>query len=297
MRLSFVKMEAAGNDYIYFDGVSKRLPRIDWSILSSILADRHRGVGSDGLILILPSEEADFEMRIFNADGSEGDMCGNGVRCLGLYAWDHGLASGSTFTVSTRAGEVTLEVSECDDVCSVDVTMPPPGFLRGEVPMAGNPRLLGAGVSLRLEGHTIPVYGVRVGNPNCVIFVRDPYAVDLETLGPLLEEHALFPMKTNVELVTVVDRHHIQARVWERGSGITLSCGTGACAAAIWAIRRGLCESPVEVTMPGGRLSVRWDGAEDLHLTGPVRESFRGSVIVPRATLLSPDDKCEENTE
>lgn len=296
MRLSFVKMEAAGNDYIYVDGISKRIPLVDWPILSSILSDRRRGVGSDGLILILPSDEADFEMRMFNADGSQGDMCGNGVRSLGRYVWDNGLAGGRIFTVRTPAGVVTLEVSDCRDR-SVDVTMPPPGFRRGQIPMAGNPRLLGAGVALRLGSHRIPVYGVSVGNPNCVIFVRDVSAIDLETLGPLLEEHPLFPMKTNVELVRVVDGHHLQVRVWERGSGITLSCGTGACAAAVWAIRRGRCGSPVEVAMPGGSLWVTWDGADDLHLTGPVRESFRGTVSIPPSARIGCDDGLEQKTE
>lgn len=295
MRLSFVKMEAAGNDYIYVDGVTKRIPRVDWSALSCILSDRHRGIGSDGLILILPSDEADFEMRIFNADGSEGDMCGNGVRSLGRYVWDNGLSGGRVFTVRTRSGLVTLEVLTSEEAVDVDVTVPAPAFRRGEIPMQGNRRSLAGGVTLRLAGHRIFVYGVRVGNPNCVIFVRDPDAIDLPVLGPLLEEHPLFPMKTNVELVRVVDRHHLYARVWERGSGITLSCGTGACAAAVWAIRRGRCESPVEVRMPGGSLSVRWDGAEDLHLAGPVRETFRGTVSIPQSVLMDGD--LEERPE
>lgn len=287
MRLSFVKMEAAGNDYIYVDGVSRRLPHVDWPALAQCLSDRNLSVGSDGLILILPSETADFRMRIFNVDGSEGDMCGNGVRCLGRYVWDNGLTKSREFTVETPAGIVHLELipenAAPHELVKVRVRMTPPGFLRGEVPMTGDPQAVAERVMVPVNnGRSIPVYGVSVGNPNCVIFVKDPDQVDLHAVGPVFENHPVFPDRTNVELVRVVDRNRIYARVWERGSGVTMACGTGAGAAAAWSMKRGLCDSPVQVRMPGGVLRIDWDGGTDLRLSGPVRETFRGTVALPR---------------
>lgn len=301
MRLSFVKMEAAGNDYIYIDGVSRRLPRLDWSGLAGCLSDRNLSVGSDGLIVILPSDRADFRMRIFNVDGSEGDMCGNGVRCLGRYVWDNGFTKSREFTVETPAGIVDLEVIPGDapphELVQVRVRMTPPGFLRGEVPMTGDPQATAERVRVPINGRRIPVYGVSVGNPNCVIFVKDPDAVDLDALGPMFENHPMFPNRTNVELARVVDRNRIQARVWERGSGITMACGTGAGAAAAWSIKRGLCDSPVEVAMPGGILKIDWDGGTDLRLSGPVREAFRGTVAIPRCVRMTLEEEAPEDTD
>jgi len=300
LRLSFVKMEAAGNDYIYIDGVSRRLPRVDWSSLAQCLSDRNLSVGSDGLILILPSDTADFRMRMFNVDGSEGDMCGNGVRCLARYVWDNGFTKTREFTVQTPAGIVDLEIIPQDaaphELVGVRVRMTPPGFLRGEIPMTGDPRATAEGVMVPVNGRRIPVYGVSVGNPNCVIFVKDPDEVDLHSVGPVFENHPMFPDRTNVELVRVVDRNRIRARVWERGSGITMSCGTGAGAAAAWSMKRGLCDSPVEVCMPGGVLRIDWDGGTDLRLSGPVREAFRGTVALVRCARTARKGQAPGDT-
>ncbi len=285
MRLSFVKMHAAGNDYIYVDGARRRPPSIDWCTAARILADRHQSVGSDGVILILPSESADFRMRIFNADGSEGDMCGNGVRCLGGYVWDNGLTNEQQFSVQTRDGLVELEVFRSHRHVEVEAVMTGPRFRSEDVPMRGDVPPTGE-MTIDVQGHEIPVHSVRVGNPHCVIFVRDPWNVDVSSLGPLFENHPNFPARTNVEFVQVQDRNSLQVRVWERGSGLTRACGTGACAAAVWAMRKQLCDSPVYVEMPGGRLEVRWDGRDDLRLRGPVHEAFRGTVIIPRRARL-----------
>jgi len=292
VRLSFLKMHAAGNDYIYVDGIRRRTPSVNWSKASTILSDRHRSVGSDGVILILPSEIADFRMRIFNADGSEGDMCGNGVRCLGGYVWSNGLIDEQEFSVETRDGIVGIQVFSSGRRLAVEAVMAGPQFRLGEVPMRGPYETVAEEVPLEIVGHIIPVYGVRVGNPHCVLFVRDPWAIDVPALGPVFENHAVFPKRANVEFVQVIDRHRVRVRVWERGSGLTRSCGTGACASAVWAIRRGLCDSPVWVKMPGGKLQVRWDGEGDLRLRGAVHESFRGTVIVPRRARLSSGGEC-----
>ena len=290
MRLSFIKMEAAGNDYIYVDAVSRRTPVVDWSMLARILSDRHRGVGSDGLILIQPSEAEDFRMRMFNADGSEGDMCGNGVRCLAGYVWDNGLVGSPSFSVATRSGPVQIQICRSEGFIEVEASMPPPEFTRGEVPMRGDAGAIAEAVDVNLNGCTIPVHGVRIGNPHCVIFVKDPRSVDVAALGPLFESHSMFPERTNVEFVQVIDEHNIRMRVWERGSGLTQACGTGACASAVWAIRLGHCNSPVNVHMAGGDVDVSWDGGEDLKLRGAVRETFRGTVAVPSRAQLHSDE-------
>ena len=281
MRLSFIKMESAGNDYVYLDADSGRIPQLDWSRLSKRLSDRHKGIGGDGLILILPSDKADFQMRIFNADGSEGDMCGNGVRCLAGYVWGDGLIAENTFAVQTVDGIVELEVSSRENALWAEAKMTPPQFLRKDIPMTGPGESLCMGDILKVEGFQMPIHAVRVGNPHCIMFVDDLQQIDLETLGPVFESHPVFPEKTNVELASIADRHNINARVFERGTGITQSCGTGACAVAVMAIRRGDCDSPVSVHMPGGCLQVKWDGDENIVLAGPVRETFRGMAYVP----------------
>ncbi len=286
MRLSFVKMHSAGNDYVYIDGFKKRMPQLDCSALARWVSDRHRGVGSDGLIVLLPSERADFRMRIFNADGSEGDMCGNGVRCLAGYIWGDGLTGDSDFSVQTRDGLVNLNVSARNDCIWVEAEMTSPLFRRDSIPMLGPADTVCLGEQVEVLGVKIPVYAVRVGNPHCVIFVQDPDRVDLNTLGPVFERHPIFPDRTNVELAALQDRNSIAARVYERGSGITQSCGTGACAVAVVAIRRGRCDSPVAVRMPGGCLHVEWDGARELILSGPVHETFRGLMQVPDSLVV-----------
>ncbi len=289
MRLAFTKMEAAGNDYIYVDGIERHLPDADWPALARDLSRRRHSVGADGIILILPSESADFRMRLFNADGSEGDMCGNGVRCVGAYVWERGLIGVDSFSVETPDGPVTVRVQPEDGELSVDALMTPPRFLRGEIPMTGQPEESGLAAELEVGGRSVPVDALRLGNPHCVLFVRDVYAVDVATLGPLLESHPAFPERTNVEFVEVADRDALRVRVWERGSGITAACGTGASAAAVCAILRGRVTSPVRVEMPGGDLRVEWDEAQRLHLCGIVREVYRGSLEIPGELLMTGD--------
>ncbi len=300
MRLSFTKMHAAGNDYIYVDGVERRLPELDWSAVSRDLSRRHHSVGSDGVILILPSNEADFRMRLFNADGSEGDMCGNGVRCAASYIWERGFIGVDTFKMETGDGPVEVTVVPKDGGLSVSAKLRRPGFRLEEIPMLGEPERdveeeEGFNSSLEVLGRQIPVDGVRVGNPNCVIFVRDVEGIDLEHLGPLLEKHERFPAGTNLEFVQVIDEETLRVRVWERGSGITLACGTGAAAAAVCAVRRRRCTSPIGVEMPGGRLRVTWDGEENLVLSGPVERIYRGSVDLDQEHYAPVGEGGEED--
>ncbi|MFP4200594.1 MAG: diaminopimelate epimerase [Clostridia bacterium] len=299
MKLSFTKMHAAGNDYIYVDGVERRLPEVDWPTVSRELSRRHHSVGSDGLILILPSREADFAMRIFNADGSEGDMCGNGVRCAASYIWENGFIGVDTFKIETRNGPVEVTVVPRNGGLWVSAKLRPPQFRLEDIPMLGDPTG-GTGSDEGFDSHLevlerqLPVDGVRVGNPNCVIFVRDAARVDLEQLGPLLETHERFPEGTNVEFVQVIDDNTLRVRVWERGSGVTMACGTGAAAAVVCASRRNRCASPTKVQMPGGTLQVSWNGREDLILCGPVERVYRGSIELDERSFAPAGEGSEE---
>ncbi len=286
MRLSFTKMHAAGNDYIYVDGIERRLPYVDWPRLAVALSRRRFAVGADGIILILPSERADFRMHLFNADGSVGDMCGNGVRCVGAFAWNRGFIGVDRFGVETREGIVTVEVRPEAGELHVGADMTPPRFLRSQIPMTGDPAKEALEVRLQLLDRSVPISALRVGNPHCVIFVRDVDGIDLDSLGPMIENHEAFPERTNVEFAEVESPDRIRARVWERGSGITFSCGTGACAVAVAAMRAGRCNREVLVRMPGGNLDVRWDGEEGLFLGGRVHEVYRGSVELTAEYLL-----------
>lgn len=235
--LHFIKMQGAGNDYVYCPFPAS--PDTNWGELSQRVSDRHFGIGSDGLVLILPSEVADLRMRIFNADGSEAEMCGNAARCIGRYAFDHGLVAGSSFTLETMGGIRTVS---------------------------------------RAEGELITVdMGPQLGNPHRVVPVEALTDTLVQTDGPQLEQSV--PGRTNVEFVVVVDRHHVRMRVWERGSGETLACGTGACATAMEMVRAGRCDYPVTVSMRGGDLTIDYRPGHIL-MTGPAAEVFCGEITI-----------------
>ena len=281
MRVPFVKMDAAGNDYVYFVGIHQSLPDLDWSRLSRWLANRHTGIGSDGIILAERSEHGDATMRIFNADGSEGDMCGNGIRCLGAYLWTQGLVPQPDMNLHTRSGMVAVRVDGSSHPLRVRAQMPPPRFERQDIPFTGTDRQSPQAAYLPIGRFRFPVFALAVGNPNCVLFVRDVDGLDLDTIGPIFEHHPWFPQRTNVLFAQRVDSQGLRVGVWERGSGPTLACGTGASAAAVAAVSKGHCVSPVRVQMPGGTLEIEWDQGENLYLSGPVHERFRGSVEIP----------------
>lgn len=276
--IRFTKMHGAGNDYIYVD--TSRYPIENPERLSRLWSAPHTGIGSDGLVLIGPSDEADFSMRIFNADGSEAMMCGNASRCIGKYIYDNGLTAKTEITLGTRSGikRLKLHVSEGKvDTVTVDMGRPanctPDGGTEGrptgEQPVeAGGERFCGTVVSM--------------GNPHLVIFTDDIAGIRLEEVGPLLENHPLFPDRTNVEFAQVLEDGKIRMRVWERGSGITQACGTGACATAVAAFLTGRAGRKTEIVMDGGRLDIEWDAATGhVMMTGTAVKVFEGEIEIP----------------
>ena len=266
--ISFTKMEGLGNDYIYID--ENRFPIDNPGELAVRLSDRHLGIGGDGIILIGPSSVADFRMRMFNADGSEGLMCGNGARCVGKYLYDKHLTDKTTISLETLSGVRTLKLHPGQDnkVQSVTVEM-------GEYSLTGAPRVLNA------CGREFCGTGLSVGNPHYVIFLDDADTLDISLYGPGIENNPAFPERTNVEFAKVLSDNTIRMRVWERGSGITLACGTGACATAAAAVELGLVKDSCIVVMDGGSLAIDCDKAgRKLVLTGPANTVFDGTVEI-----------------
>ena len=261
-RVPFIKMHGLGNDFVVLDGRTGGVPPVD-TRLAAALADRHRGIGCDQLILIERSATADLRMRIFNADGSEVEACGNATRAVGLL-------HGKPARIETLAG--VLEARP--DGAGIAVDMGRPRFGWDEIPLSWAMDTLHLPVGW--EDLADPV-AVNVGNPHVIFFVADCAAVDLARLGPLIETDPLFPERVNVNVATIESRTAIRLRVWERGAGLTLACGTGACATAIGAMRRGLVERTVTVTLPGGALTITWTDEDRILMSGPATEAFRGS--------------------
>lgn len=262
MRIDFVKMHGLGNDFVVLDGRGQVLPEVD-ARLAMALADRHAGIGCDQLIVLSASDRADVHMRIFNPDGSEVGACGNATRAVGLLC-------GGAARIETAAGILVA----APDVAGIAVEMGVPRFDWEAIPLAYAMDTLAMPVGW--ESLASPV-AVNVGNPHAVFFVADCDAVALERLGPLIEHDPLFPERVNVNVATVVSREAIRLRVWERGAGLTLACGTGACATAVAAMRRGLVERSVSVALPGGGLRIDWREDGVIVMTGPATEAFRGS--------------------
>lgn len=261
--MRFTKMQGIGNDYVYVNCLEEHVENP--SALARKMSRPHYGVGSDGLILICPSDVADFEMKMYNADGSEGEMCGNGVRCIGKYVYDRGLTDKTTINLMTGGGlkQLQLNVQE-GRVKTVRVDMGMPELFPPKIPV-DLPGETVMGHRLSVGSSAYEIHCVSMGNPHCVIFVRNPDAVDLERVGSLLENHPLFPRRTNVEFVQVVDRGHLRMRVWERGAGETLACGTGACASLVAAVLTGRADRQVEMELLGGTLALEWS-PEDGHV-------------------------------
>lgn len=271
-------MHGAGNDYIYFNCMQNDIENP--SELSQRLSDRHFYIGGDGVILLCPSNVADVRMRMFNADGSEGKMCGNGIRCLGKLASDLGYVKGNACTVETLSGVKTLEFSfdNCGKVWAVKVDMGAPVLEGDKIPSVFKGKQI---VSQPLEagGEIYNVTLVNTGNPHCVVFVENPDAINIEELGKKFENHPAFPDRINAEFVSLVGKNRLKMRVWERGSGQTLACGTGACASAVAAVLNGLCNknSPITVSLKGGDLSVTYTD-ETVYLRGEATLSFIGEI-------------------
>jgi diaminopimelate epimerase len=274
--MRFVKMQGCGNDYIYVDGFRQPMPP-DPPRLSRTISDRHFGVGGDGLILICPSEKADARMRMYNADGSESEMCGNGIRCVAKFVYDHGLVRKSPLTIETGRGVLTLDLEiSGGKVRQVCVDMGEPILQAERIParLPGDPPLEAV---LEVAGQTLRVTCVSMGNPHCITFVdaiSDPHVLGL---GPQIERHPAFPRRVNAEFVRVNRPDDVTMRVWERGSGETLACGTGACAVAVAGHLTGRTKRRVTVHLPGGDLQLDWSEADNhVYMTGPAVEVFQG---------------------
>jgi diaminopimelate epimerase len=288
--ISFVKMQGAGNDFVVMETAGDEH---DWPRLATAICDRHFGVGADGLLLVLRSSHAEIRMRVFNPDGSEAEMCGNGIRCLAKYAVEKGLVKSpeGRFKIETATGVVAVEVSEQGgsvDRVRVGMGVPRltpeeiPVLVHRETPLVNLPlevwRVSAADVTSK---DILPVTCVSMGNPHAVLFVTLPVKdFPLEDVGPRVAEHPQFPRGVNFEVARVIDRNQIEARVWERGAGLTLACGSGACAVMVAARLQGLVEDVVDITLPGGVLRLEWDGKGIVYLTGPAVAVFSGEWLL-----------------
>ena len=278
--MRFWKMHGIGNDFVLVDlwrdasdddrGEGRR-----WRDLAPRLCDRHFGVGGDGVLLVLPSEKADVRMRMFNPDGSEAEMCGNGIRCLARYVREHHGVRSETLRVETIPGVMDVSFPG-HDASHVQVDMGTPRFGPSHIPIQVDGERV-VDYPLAVNGRELRITAVSMGNPHAVCFIKQPVAsFPLHTIGPLVEHHPMFPRRVNFEIVNVLDRKHIRARVWERGSGETMACGSGACAIGVAARLHGLVDDRVEITLPGGTLLVEWTGQGEVWLEGPAREVFEG---------------------
>ena len=277
--LKFTKMHGCGNDYIYFDCFKQQVDNPE--ALSIRLSDRHFGVGGDGVVLICPSDVADVRMRMFNADGSEGKMCGNATRCIGKYAYEWGLVKKPVITMESLSGVKTLHLTvENDVVTAVQVDMGKPVLNPEKIPV-NLPGERAVNITHMLAGEMRHFTCVSMGNPHCILFTENIDALDLEKIGPSYENDPLFPERVNTEFVEVIDEHTLKMRVWERGSGETLACGTGACATAVAAVLCGYCKLDADITVKlrGGDLTIRYTG-DTVLMTGPATVVFEGDILL-----------------
>ena len=272
--IRFTKMHGAGNDYIYINAIYScpaNLPE-----LSNEMSDRHKGVGSDGVVLIMPSDKADFRMRMFNADGSEGEMCGNASRCVAKYVYDKGLTSKRKITLETLAGIKVLEITKVVDekVREVKVDMGEPSFAPENIPTKSNCEVIDIPISTSLG--TLNLTAVGTGNPHGVVIMDSVSDLDIDSIGPEIQNNELFPRKANIEFVRIINRNEIEMRVYERGSGETMACGTGACASVVATSRLGLTDRRATVHLKGGDLQIHWAENNHIYMTGEAATVFEG---------------------
>ncbi|WP_316347260.1 diaminopimelate epimerase [Desulfuromonas acetoxidans] len=282
--MKFIKMHGAGNDYVYVDGFQQDVHRPEE--LAVRISDRHFGVGSDGLILILPSDCADARMRMFNADGSEAQMCGNGIRCVAKYLCDQQSDRGSQLTIETLAGVLSVDVmadTENPAISQVTVNMGQPRLQRGQIPMAGPQQDQALDVEIRVENRTFTASCVSMGNPHCVVYVDDVEQFDVAYWGALLENHPLFPERINVEFVEIISGSEVRQRTWERGAGETLACGTGASAVTVAGFLTGRTQRTIRNHLRGGVLTLEYCDDETVMMTGPAEQVFTGDYPWPEA--------------
>lgn len=278
MLKKFYKMQGIGNDYIYFDCLET--PFEDPSAAAVRLSDRHFGIGGDGIVLICPSAVADAKMRMFNADGSEGKMCGNAIRCVGKYLYDFRKTDKTQLKIETLSGIKTLFLSVSDgETTSVRVDMGAPELAPKNIPVLSGTSFPVVGRETEIAGGKYAITCVSMGNPHCVVF-SDPDAWEIEKTGPMFENAPIFPERTNTEFVKVLGKNELKMRVWERGSGETWACGTGACAAAVACILNGYCKrnTDIKISLRGGELSVKWSADGNVYLTGSAQTVFTGEI-------------------
>lgn len=280
--MKFTKMQGLGNDYVYVNCFKEKIDNP--SEVAKIVSNRHFGIGSDGLIMINPSKVADFEMEMYNADGSRGEMCGNGIRCVAKYVYDYGLTDKTHISVETLGGIKYLDLTVKDGkVALVRVDMGEPELDPEKIPiiMKGysdeTDRVLNA--QIKVDGKEYHMTGVSMGNPHDVVYIDDVQGLDIEKIGPKFENHERFPQRINTEFARVIDRKTVEMRVWERGSGETLACGTGACAVAVASILNGYTEREVEIRLLGGNLQIEWNEEDNhVYMTGPATVVFDGEI-------------------
>lgn len=273
--MKFTKMHGIGNDYVYVNCLQETVA--DPNETAKKVSDRHFGIGSDGLILIKPSDKADFEMDMYNADGSQGAMCGNGIRCVAKYVYDYGLTDKTTISIDTKSGTKYVDLTvEGGKVKLVKVNMGTPVIKASDIPILADVEEV-IDVPIEVEGQIYRMTGVSMGNPHAVVYIKDVQGLDIEKTGPLFEHHSCFPDRVNTEFCRVIDESTVEMRVWERGSGETLACGTGACAVAVASILNGYTKEEVTVKLLGGDLKIFWDrDANQVYMTGPATTVFDG---------------------
>ena len=277
--MKFTKMHGAGNDYVYIDCTKKELQNP--SMISKYISDRHFGIGSDGLILIKSSDKADFFMEMYNADGSQGKMCGNGIRCVGKYVFDNGLTDKTTIKVDTLSGIKILDlIVEDGKVVRAKVNMGAPILIAKDIPVISDTEKMIA-QDIEVNGKIYNMTCVSMGNPHAVVYVDSTNDLKLQEIGPYFEMHERFPERINTEFIQVLDRQNLKMRVWERGSGETLACGTGACASLVATVLNGLCEDSATLHLLGGDLKITWDrNANIVYLEGPATTVFTGEIDI-----------------
>ena len=295
MDVRFTKMEGCGNDYVYISGFDFKLDPEKKPEIVQKLSDRHFGIGGDGVIFINPSEIADFEMEMWNADGTRGEMCGNGIRCVGKFVYDSGMTDKKEITVESfgKVKYLTLYTDEADGkeaVTSVRVNMGEPILEAKDVPViAGSSPVVAEAIHIPLQqtgdqegsGGDYKMTCVSMGNPHAVVYIDSTDDLEIEKIGPLFENHERFPNRTNTEFVEIIDREHVKMRVWERGSGETLACGTGCCAVCVAGVLNGFTEPRLEVRVLGGALLIEWDREKNLvWMTGPATTVFEGTISI-----------------
>ena len=279
MGIEFTKWQGCGNDFVLVDDRSESIK--DTAELSRKMCDRHYGIGADGLIIIRPSDKADTRMRIYNTDGSEAEMCGNGIRCFARWVYELGLVPGEEFTVETGAGILVPKIiKENGRITGVRVDMGQPVLDAEKIPTKGFGTGRVVDKTIEVLGETYHVTCVSMGNPHCVVLWDDLSTLDIEKLGPAFENHPAFPNRVNTEFVSVRDKNHVRMRVWERGAAVTMACGTGACATLTACVLNDRTERKAEIELDGGKLFIEWSEKDNhIYMTGPAEEVYKGTYI------------------